>query len=1719
MIRTYFSIVFITSVLYQGNTQVITFGSSDMVGLPALKNPNVSWADIDNDGDMDVVIQGLNVNDYLAGIFYNTGNNVFTLHQVLPSWTSASFSWQDIDLDGRVDLIVAAEAQNGELTNYLYRQNESGEFYKSILGLPGMKEVAFVWASYNDDQYPDLVISGKNAQNARQAFVSKNLGNGYFSNIIGFSLTGSFSAQKMEVMPSDYNYDGLMDLIAVTENSIYFFQQNYDGTMVFQSSLRQNGTYSFPLTKSVIDGTGEQKFFLGSEYEVVTEVANGGSYFNANSIIEETVSLSDGEYVFQLKDSYGDGIYSPTGVTLKDALNNTLFEYKESINGPYNILEQAFCIGTGCYQSPLTLLIETDDYPDEISWSVIEAGGISVNGPTQMSVSFFDGVTFNPLPFEFPIYSWFDIDQDGQSDALVQSAPGEWQWLLNQFGTWAPTMTFQSDMEPMVVDANEDGIPEMITTLFRSNGSVKFSLVTVQEALIPYQTPEPIIQFTYVDETTNVAYIYWEKQDPFATYNLTLETNGSIAPVRLTPKDPFGYWEYSYQGQLRLNEIGTHKIHVTAIGANGIPSNSVATDEIITNTRVEENPYVLVQQNFPNLSNIGNIDWIDFDNDGDLDVYIDGEVSPCATICFESALYENQNGNFYKLDITFLPTELDVVSVAEWADFDHDGDLDVIMTITNWFTNVTQTILFEQRDKKFYKINDTPFNGTNNTIKWADYDNDGDMDLAMIREIAEDNTAGVVLYQNEGGTFFQVEDLIYNKWTSSLHWIDFDQDGDFDMAITVLAEGGDVLGGYKTLIFENDFGSFTQTNTSIDHLIAPSLAFGDVDNDGDPDALISGAISLSPHEYKAVLFKNEAGVFVEDQEFEEIWGEVFWNDYDQDGDLDFFLFGTKELGNGENLSLLYRNDNGIFNLTTDNLIDLERPEVGFADFDGDNRTDLLIKGNLNNFNFRTRLYKNNAQNANSTPTTPQNPVAQVLSEGGLSRNSVTISWDPGADNETPENGLEYAVSLWRNGERLTSVMPFDTHGFTTTNRTFNKLPPGFYMAMVQTIDKSFAKSDYSEPVYFEIAEPFTPSGFSAQLSGDHGHISRVDFDNDGDLDVLAFDYEAGTSFYRNENDDFTQLTSPFTNLDWGGNSAWADYDLDGDLDVVVSGQYLVDNSVRFFADLYRNDQGEFVSTNMGLEVGFARVMKWSDYDKDGDEDLFMIGEFGEFFESKFLLFENDQSVLSPVSVDVLPLSNNQFRETITWGDFDNDGDEDFIQCGANELTNGIYKLNFYDNEAGTFVLKSTSLPVFGEGVLSSVDYDADGDLDLFFDRQQFGVRIFKNNGGDFIEQKNAFPIYWNQEPESTWGDYDGDGDLDVLRNGSVWIAELQYGYDEAKLYRNDNGIFSETGVFIEGRSFNFFDHDKDGDLDIYGISPSGQFVLYLNELNLFNAAPTVPAGLEAQQENAHLSLTWESSTDDRTPSSGMGYNIMMKSEQGALVRPSVTPEGKMNQLQLGNTSHNAFYLFKGAIPDGTYNWAVQAIDNSMETSAFTQEQTFTYCYNFENSKMEISTNAESFVKNYNIRFAALVPEESVGIEWDFGDGTVIADQTQPTHIYAIPGSYSVILRATSAFGCVNSRTMTIQIEDAELSSRITTVLTPNGDGKNDFLYVENGTFYSDNVLRIFNMQGQLLHQAKNYQNDWGGTYKGKLLPEGQYIAEFQNLITKETIREIFNILR
>jgi hypothetical protein len=263
--------------------------------------------------------------------------------------------------------------------------------------------------------------------------------------------------------------------------------------------------------------------------------------------------------------------------------------------------------------------------------------------------------------------------------------------------------------------------------------------------------------------------------------------------------------------------------------------------------------------------------FIDYDNDGDIDIYVNTEYHGENQ---GNRLFEN-DGSGYFIDVAVergVDNKYALGRGASWGDYDNDGDMDLIVSNlpSSGGTKIPPTTLFKNLlietgsanfrnatiESNLFRANvkeDREIGGIGNTgagVAWADYDNDGDLDLYW--KCADYDIDNALFRNNGDGTFTDVTeeagagiiDLVAEAGSQgSPNWTDVNQDGWIDLLVT--NEGSE-----KILFLNQENGTFKNITRSFR---APSgtvflnpgnangACIGDIDNDGDMDIFLPTA--------------------------------------------------------------------------------------------------------------------------------------------------------------------------------------------------------------------------------------------------------------------------------------------------------------------------------------------------------------------------------------------------------------------------------------------------------------------------------------------------------------------------------------------------------------------------------------------------------------------------------------------------------------------------------------------------------------------------------------------------------------------------------------------------------------------------------------------------------------------------------------------------------------
>jgi hypothetical protein len=473
----------------------------------------------------------------------------------------------------------------------------------------------------------------------------------------------------------------------------------------------------------------------------------------------------------------------------------------------------------------------------------------------------------------------------------------------------------------------------------------------------------------------------------------------------------------------------------------------------------------------------------DFDNDGELDFIYTGTTNVFVNSGTQTRLYRNVGKTSFEEVPTSLP-DVEQGSVA-WSDFNNDGWLDLVQIGRR--TNATGAgAIWRNTGTNTFVIHPSPIPGPQDgEAAWADIDRDGDMDLLITGEPGPIYQCAV--FRNTGGTFADLNLGLPGVQESAVAWGDYDNDGLPDFLVlgnTNAATKVNLSRLYRNL----GNGTFTNSGLSLPPLHSGALAWGDYDNDGWLDFVISGDAATNFGFTTRIYHNNRDGTFTDIQApaGPHYRGAAAWGDMDNDGWLDLVMTGsTTNSLRGE----IYLNSGGTFaNKMNAELPRAEDGSLALGDIDNDGRLDVLMTGHDSSTHLG-RIYQNLFPVTNSAPTAPTN----LLSFVSPNERSVMLNWGPGADAQTPVTGLTYNVRLGTSPGGIEIVSP--QSDLTTGRRRLpamgnaqhrlslvitNLLPGTRYYWSVQSVDTAWAGSPFAEEHSFITVAPPRIVGFQPQ---------------------------------------------------------------------------------------------------------------------------------------------------------------------------------------------------------------------------------------------------------------------------------------------------------------------------------------------------------------------------------------------------------------------------------------------------------------------------------------------------------------------------------------------------------------------------------------------------------------------------------------------------------------
>lgn len=642
--------------------------------------------------------------------------------------------------------------------------------------------------------------------------------------------------------------------------------------------------------------------------------------------------------------------------------------------------------------------------------------------------------------------------------------------------------------------------------------------------------------------------------------------------------------------------------------------------------------------------------------------------------------------------------------------------------------------------------------------------------------------------------------------------------------------------------------------------------------------------------------------------------------------------------------------------------------------------------------------------------------------------------------------------------------------------------------------------------------------------------------------------------------------------------ALADIDGDGDLDLLAGYQYDYYGGYDYRTLAFAENTGINTATPFtprydlespvdGIEVGDEARISFGNILKDEPPAVIIGGikdphyYYGStYYQLHLYKFQNDVNAFRNKSEDLgeeAPFGINNAPEypAPVFVDLDNDGDSDLM------LGQGGYesKIQYFQNDNGTFVEKIGEENPF-DGITGNYedfsagfgDLDGDGLKDMVLTDNSYAV-YYKNTGTATSPKFEQTDIDGDINPDDSryfYGtartviiDLDHDGDLDVvIGKYDVWYYEnigtatspefvLYYNNDKGNPFQNiNNNLYGHL-------SPEFFDFDKDGDMDILVGNYDGQVSYFKNE----NIAPTLNLATSVLSYGSQAivvdnQLTLDDPDKDLIVQATIqilnyktGDDVLSFTPKGNVTgnfdatKGILTLKGKATQVVYQDILRTVKYEYKGTVAGGRKGGRTQKSNKQIAFKVFDADLTAPttkirlISVPTTNLPPEIATDKLNTLLGgkVGINLTDIISDPDGNLD---PNSFEIIDNVAPTPLtvgkaslengilsidyaeLAFTGTDYVTIRACDFDGSCSAAEIAIEVDGGIV---VYNGISPNGDGKNDFLFIRYIDLLSpQNKVSIFNRWGDKVFELEGYNNDnrrfEGKSDSGKELPAGVY---------------------
>ncbi|RFN58861.1 T9SS type A sorting domain-containing protein [Marixanthomonas ophiurae] len=534
------------------------FGTQQIITTEINLAQSVFAADIDGDGDIDVLANSL-VNQNLAWYENTNGQGDFVAQQIVSSTSTSSISAADIDNDGNIDVVSAG----GDQVAWFKNLDGEGSFGPQQVILTTSSSAYDAITSDIDGDGDLDVVSGFFSDDTTPAIVwNENLdGAGNFGTMQEINNTAQYA---ISLYLNDINNDGNIDVLFASQDRIGY-NKNVDGNGTFET--QQNITYNVEAPTSVyaadINGDGNMDILSASEID--GEIA---WYENLEGYGNFSLQKSISQKMFGTRTVVASDIDGDNDMDVL-ATVNTKIEWYENLdgNGNFSLHKNIITDQYASFVDASIADIDRDGDKDVVSASFF-SGKLSwfenMDGQGNFGPEYIiaDDSGFAPISIDI-----VDLNNDGALDivsAALNDGEVNWHENLNGEGDFGPPQLITSSYNNNVdfvqgSDLDGDNDVDIIITN-RSDGKIVWFENTNSQGSF---SQEKII-------TTEV-------DTPLATYSVDLDNDGDLDVISASADDNKVAWyenmdglgNFSSQNIISNNADGANSIYAADIDSDG----------------------------------------------------------------------------------------------------------------------------------------------------------------------------------------------------------------------------------------------------------------------------------------------------------------------------------------------------------------------------------------------------------------------------------------------------------------------------------------------------------------------------------------------------------------------------------------------------------------------------------------------------------------------------------------------------------------------------------------------------------------------------------------------------------------------------------------------------------------------------------------------------------------------------------------------------------------------------------------------------------------------------------------------------------------------------------------------------------------------------------------------------------------------------------------------